>query len=562
MTLPVFRKLFVTFFAFMVAALASAPPAMALTSGDTYTVTIDKLSSSGTVTDLGLSTSGTADTDGKLSFSISGVPDNSSCNFLIIKIKDAGNTVVRKSVVPCPDSGGTLPAGVSGVTGKQTDALISAMAAAGTDDPILAVFGFALVRSTGISATDLAVMASLANQGISGTGGFVDYLTSNGVSSTQLSEYRSSIVSRLADPTSGYTKLYKDAVDAADSTTAAEKRGEAAALLLNVLVKAATTADFSQDRVLEAFNAMGSIVVPGMQTEVTAGNLTAAAAQMVNSNIGGGIQKLKAEKNIEKYSNALSTLGGSSADLTQYQSAATTLMDTMTAAFQEFEKVFTGTETESEIQSAQNTLDSTMQSAFGTFMTSVAASNSRIDTMIANIDNALGTSTGLTRSEFQFYKNDGSTVNWPVTMVIPTDWISSTLSAGGDVAYTRDTTAIPAQMTWLGTCNDPGFWDKTSCETNGFTWTAGRTDFVSDGVPAAYAAVLGLQEDVMILEFARWEDQASAGDDMSAHTTLEKQFANAVAGLASNVSGTTDGSTSITTAQKEALVTLMQSPQF
>lgn len=534
----------------------------ALTSGESYTVTVDKLDSSGVEASLGLSTTATADTDGKIVFAISGIPDNSTCNFLIMRVKDSLDAVVRKSIVPCPDSGGTLPAGISDITGNQTDALIAAMAAAGTDDPILGVFGLAIVRSSGITASELATMATLANQGISGTNGFVDYLTGNGVTSTQLATYRSSIVSRLADPDTGYSKLYKDSVDAATTTVEAEKRGEAAALLLNILVKAATTADFPQDRVLEAFNAMGAIVVPLMQTAVTDGDITAATAQMINSSIGGGIEKLKAEKTIEKYSNALSTLGASSSDLTTYTSAATTLTTSMIAAFKEFEKVFTGSETDSEIQSAESTLNSTMQSAFSTFMTSVAASDARLDTMIARIDAALGTSSGLTKSEFQFYKSDGSSVNWPITMVIPTDWVSTVLLNGGSVSYTRDTTTIPSNMTFLGSCSDTNYFDKTSCESNGGTWTAARTDFAGDGVPASYATLLGLQEDVMVLEFKRWSDQSSAGSDMSAHSTLEKNFASDMAGLASNISGTTDGSTDLTSAQKSALVTLMQSPQF
>jgi hypothetical protein len=495
-----------------------------------------------------------------VSFSVSGIPDNGTCNFLVVTITDSAGAVARRSIVPCPDSGGALPAGVSGVTASQTDALLSAFSSAGSDDPVLATFGFAIVRSSGMSSTDLATMASLANQGINNSGGFIDYLTSNGVSTAQLLTYRQSIVSRLADPDSGYSKLYKDAVDSTDSTTAAEKRGEAAALLLKVLVQAATTAGFPQDRVLEAFNAMGSIVIPLMQQAVTDGNLSAAGSQMVDSNIGGGITKLRAEKLIEKYANALTTLGGSAGDLTQYTNAATTLTNAMISSFQTFEQVFTGSETDAEIQAAQTAMDTAMQSAFSAFMTSTAATNARITTMISNIDTALGSSTGLTISDFQFYDSGGTAVNWPVTMVIPTEWVSSIVTAGGSLSYTRDTTAIPAAMTWRGSCSNSSYFDRTTCEANSGTWTAARNSF--SGTPASYAALLGLQEDVMILEFTRWSDQSSAGTDMSAHQTLEKSFADKMTALAGNLGGTTDGSTATSSTQKSALVTLMQSPQF
>jgi len=195
-------------------------------------------------------------------------------------------------------------------------------------------------------------------------------------------------------------------------------------------------------------------------------------------------------------------------------------------------------------------------------MTATAATDARLTTMIANIDSALGTSTGLTKSNFQFYQSGGTANNWSITMVIPTDWISSIVSAGGALTYTRDTTALPSAMTWLGTCSSSGYGDQASCEGAGGTWTAGRTDFVGGGTPASYAVLLGLQEDVMIREFTRWADQSSAGSDMSLHATLEKNFAAAMDTLAGNLGGTSDGSTAITAARKAALVTLLQSPQF
>ena len=537
----------------------------ALTTGETYTITVQKVNSDGSLNSASSSSSATADSNGKVAFSLSNVPDNSSCNFLVINILDESSTTVRRSIVPCPNSGEALPVGVSGLTNAQTDALIAALAAAGTDDPILAVFGFAIVRSTAASSSELALMAIFASQGISGTGGFVDYLTSNGVSSSQMTAYRSSIISHLADKDDGYSKYIKDSVDATSDSAKFNARGEAASKLLLVLVQAATAADISQDRILEAFNAMGSVVVPLMMTAVSDGDLSAPTQKMIDSSIGGGIEKLKADKEIEKYSQALTTLGATGDDVTNYQTAANTLRNTMTSIFQTFEQVFDGNETDTDIQNAQTTMDSAMNTAFSQFMDDTAASNTRLTTMIANIDSALGLSTGLTTSEFQFYKSDGTSVNWPLTMVILTDWVSSIVSSGGGVTYTRDTTALPAAITWMGSCTVNGYYDKNSCENVGSgTWTADRTNFGPGGqdIPASYATIFGIQEDIMILEFKRWNDQMSAGNNMGAHEALEKDFSDKVAGLASNISGTTDGSTAVSSIQKSAIVTLLKSPQF
>jgi len=113
------------------------------------------------------------------------------------------------------------------------------------------------------------------------------------------------------------------------------------------------------------------------------------------------------------------------------------------------------------------------------------------------------------------------------------------VAAGGSVTYTRDTTAIPAAMTWL---------------------SGGRTSF--SGMPTSYATLFKIQEDIMILEFTRFASQSSAGSDMSLQQALEKSFSTSMATLAGNIGGTTNGSTAISSTAKSALVTLMQSPQF
>ncbi len=549
---------------FAVFILVPSDAGAALTVGETYTISVQKINSNGTLASASSSTTAIADSNGKIAFSLSGVPNNGSCNFLTVTIKDSSNTTVRRSIAPCPNTGESLPMGVSGLTNTQTDALLTALASAGTDDPILVTFGFAIVRSSSITSSELSFMANFCNQGINASGGFVDSLTNNSVTSAQIVSYRSNIVTRLANTSTGYSKLIKDSVDAATDAAKLNARGEAASKLLLVLMQAATDTGFSQDRVLEAFNAMGAIVVPLMATAVGNSDISAATNQMIESSLGGGIQKLKADKEMEKYSAALTTLGASGADVTNYQTAATTLMNAMEAAFKIFEQVFSGSETNTEIATADGVLNTAMNTAFNQFMTDTAASNARITTMISNIDTALGTASNLQVSEFQFYKSDGTTVNWPLTMVIIVDWVSTNVTNGGSLTYTRDNTAMPSNIEWLGSCSDTNYSDQSSCEgaTPSETWTAARTDFVADGAPASYASIFGLQQDIEIFEFVRWAAQTSAGSDMSAHETLENSFSTNVADLSGNIGGTTDGSTAVSNTEKSAIVTLMKSPQF
>ena len=550
--------LFAVLFAmFMLVPSADA----ALTAGGTYTITVQKLNSNGSLAATSATATDIADADGKIAFTLSNVPDNTSCNFLVVTVTDSGGTTARRSIAPCPNAGESLPMGVSGLTNAQTDALIAAVAAAGTDDPILATFGFAITRSSAITADELSFMATLCNQGINGTGGFLDSL---GLTSSQLAAYRGYIVARLANTASGYSKLIKDSVDASTDAEKLNARGEAASKLLLVLVQAATDTGFSQDSVLAGFNAMGSVVKPLIDA-ASSSQLSAATKQMINSSIGGAIQKLKADKEIEKYSAALTTLGASGSDVTNYQTAANTLLTSMTAAFKVFEQVFTGSETNTTIAAAEAVLNTAMNTAFTQFMTDTAASNTRISTMILNMESALGLNpgdTGLGVSNFQFYTSSGSTVNWPLTMVILVDWVSTTVSNSGSLSYTRDTTAIPSNLQWLGSCSNPSYYSSSDCQSNGGTWTAARTNFVAQGVPASYASLFGIQQDIEIFEFTRWAAQSSAGQDMGAHETLEKAFTASVDGLAVNIGGTTDGSTAVSSTLKTAILTLLRSPQF
>ena len=567
--------------AILAALLMAGSHAYALTAGSSYTVTIGKINSNGTETILSTSSAVVADSAGKIAFSLTGVPDSTTCNFMTVVIKDSTGAVARNGIAPCATAGTTLPLGVSPVTDKQTEALKAGFLAAGTDDPILAVFGLAAVRTTGITTAELAALATIVKDAISSPGGFTDYLTTTrGVTASQLAAYRSAIVAQLNDVNSGYSKLLKDSVDATASTADAAKRGEAAGLLMEILVKAATTAGFQQDYILEAFNAMGSIAVPAI-TAATPGTLSVTTAQGVNTSIGSGIQKSKTSRVIEKYSAALTTLGATGADVTQFQTAATTLSASMQAAFSTFEQAAfqTGTENAATIIAAQATLNTAMNTAFNTFIADTATSDARILTLRTNIctavlpSNVSGCLATLPAAFFQFYDQSGTTHNWPVNMVVLTDWVTTNKTAGGSLTYTRDTTAVPGAMVWAGSCSVANFYDQASCAAATGVWTPGRTCFGTvaaageagfcQNLPVDYASLRGIEQDVNILQMTRWAAFQASGGDMGQDQTAEQAFTDklytTITGL---IGGTTNGTTAISAVQKNAIVTLMSPPQM
>lgn len=565
----------------LAAMLMVGSQAYALTAGGSYTVTTGKINSNGTETVLSTSPAVVADGTGKITFSLSGIPDNTTCNFMTIVVKDNTGAVAQSGIAPCAAAGTTMPLGVSPVTSKQTEALKAGFLAAGTDDPILAVFGLAAVRTPGITTAELTVLATIVKNAISGAGGFTDHLTTTrGVTNAQVAAYRSAIIAQLNDVASGYSKMIKDSVDATTGAEESGKRGEAAGLLMEILVKAATTAGFQQDYILEAFNAMGAIAVPAIQAAIPA-QLSANTAQGVNSSIGGGIQKARTSRAIEKYSAALTTLGATGADVTQFQTAATTLSTAMRAAFNTFEQAAfqTGAEDAAVILDAQTALNTAMNTAFSTFISGIAVSDARITTLITNIctvvqpGNVAACVASLPPAFFKFYDQSGTSHNWPVNMVVLTDWVTTNKAAGGSLTYTRDNTAIPVAMVWAGNCSVANFYDQASCQGNAGVWTPGRTCFGAvaaageagfcQNLPADYASLRSIEQDINILQMTRWAAMQAAGGPGAGEQAAEQGFTDklytTITGL---IGGTTDGVAAISAVQKKAIVTLMSPPQM
>lgn len=579
------KQLFLSKLALAVMLMAGSQ-AYALTAGSNYTVTIGKINSDGTETVLSTSSAVVADSTGKISFSLTDVPSSATCNFMTIVVKDSSGAVAQSGIAPCATAGTTLPLGVSAVTSKQTEALKAGFLAAGTDDPILAIFGLTVVRSAGITTADLVKLATIVKNAINNPGGFTDYLTTTrGVTAAQLTAYRSAIVTQLNDVNSGYSRLIKDSVDATAGVAESGKRGEASGLLMEILVKAATTAGFPQDYILEAFNAMGSIAKPAIQAAVTAGFLTANTAKGVDTSVSSGVQKAKTSRVVEKYTGALTTLGATGADVTQFQTAATTLSATMRTAFSSFEQVafLNGTENAATITTAQTALDTAMNTAFNTFITDTAVSDARITTLITNICTAVSPgniamcTAALPASSFKFFDQASNLHNWPVNMVVLTDWVTTNKVATGSLTYTRDTTAIPALMVWAGSCDVPNNFTRTDCVSATGTWTAGRNCFGGTaGVPAtapevgtcqglddSYASLRAIEQDINILQMTRYTALQASGGDMGNDQVAEKGFTDklytTITGL---INGTTNGTTAVSTVQKKAIVTLMSPPQM
>jgi hypothetical protein len=610
--------------------------AYGLTANSTYTISIQTVNSDGSLSgDLGIATEGVADANGKLTFNLSGVPDNSSCNFLVatVALKHAGEAIETKSVMPCPNENEALQLGVSDITDRQADGLIKAFEVYGSDDPVAAIFSYIILRTEGITTNEAEYFANnVLKQSIheDTTNSFYHYLTNaRNITAGTITAFTQEVVKKLANTQTGYAKIVKESVDDAtdgdiNSVAAMKKRGKAAAQLFSVLVKSARDAGFNPSYILEAFESMSSIAEPAIITGNDDGDLDTETVKAVNSSIGGGITKLVAERGLNKYLQALETLGATGADLTQYETAANALIGSMTAAFAKFDQVFTGDEDEDAINSANQAYHQTMEAAFDAFTAATAASDERITAMINNIEGALNMQgqTGLTKNDFQFKTEDGSTQNWPIMMVILTDYASNIKTNGGAFTYTRDDTPIPTSLgTSWGYCTigepntitneqcqavkdgaggglimnantntgtgggggmligEPTGGQKAICRLSAYdndqSSCAGNHDFGgligtkslkwtagrSDAtLPQPYNTLFNLQDDAMILDFTRFEviNTTSA----TVRRDGEKAHFDALESMAGSVTARVGMETNKTMKERRAIVTLMQSPDF
>jgi len=506
---------------FSIFGTAQALYGAALTTGTSYLAIVDAIGSDGQVVNVGLRGTGAADSNGKMSFAVSGLPTRSSYNFLLVTIQDSGGTTVRRSIIPAPAAGGTVDIGVSPMTKSQTDAMLSAMATAGTDDPIMVLFGFIIVRSGGFTSDDITHLANLGRLAI--RSGFNTYLAGK-ITAAQMALFRASIVASLGD----YTSNLKTSVDAADSTTSKNERAEAAAMLSQILIDAAASAGFDVGYITAAMKAASDQAEDYLLGDGSA--MDNGAVEAMDKVMMSNYMKLAAERVRKKYVAALTTLGGTQGQIDRLNTAITTLTNTLLAAFQAMEALFQDEETKptaSDVDSKFTTAQTSINNAFTQFMSDSAATNAEIDTMVTAMSTGFTIPIGTLNTMkdpnsdgnyadgmFEFREMGGTVHNWPITMVVPVTWVANTY--GNNLTYTRDTITVPTGMTWLDADDDGDIGDANYQKRH--DWDSTNNNGVAGdekGIPAGMAALFGLREDIELVMAREWAGMAAASKDMT-----------------------------------------------
>ncbi len=523
-----------------VLAFGFATPAAALTAGQEYTVVLSRVNSDGTVTSVS-STSATTDANGKLIFTLSNLPTAVDTNFVLLQVKDASGTVVRQGIAPAPAEGSTNLVGINPLSDIQARALTASMQANNSDDPLGVAFGLVFVRSPNLQASDISILAQMMGTAIMGSDGMEAFLLSNGVSAGELAIFKKKLVSNSASGSkdmSDYIAFFKNAVDSGVDDDIAKAGG----IMADIFIDAGAAAGVDPTLLLTSFNAAGN--AQGLDNLMM--SLSSGFGTSIEQAVTGFFTRVAAVKLKREYSDALAALGGSQGLIDRFNTGVQAFVTAQQQIDIQNQDFFMDPEqfTEQQRQTKQQEIDQAFGAAFDQFKSAIQVTNTERDAMRATIATALAIDVNtlpldIVGQEFDF---SGTPVNWSIPQTVAVIWVANNLIAGGDMNYTRDNTPIPNSMQG---------------------WLSQRTDFVvQEGMPPSFAALMEISEDVMIIESARWAIYQNGQPTPAQEEQARLNYLGLVQSLIRNISGTTNGSTTVNAAEREALVKLMQEPSL
>ncbi|MBT1076219.1 hypothetical protein [Geobacter grbiciae] len=591
---------------------AVAPAAFAATAplaDGTYTITVSKFNSNGTLSTV--SSNSAVATGGKLDFTLPSMPTRNDANFLFFELKGANGTVVRHGFAPAPPASATNKLGINEMSDKQAQVVKQTAALAGSDDPILMSYLLVMLRSPDINDDDISMIAQMGKAGILGSGGFEGFLTSpsgGNTTTNQLKSLKDCLIYN-SDGTQktlrSFTEGYYDAVNMMTADEQKEMQ-RAGGLMGEIFIDAATCAGIKPDLVLAAHNAAGVAVYDDeSMAALTAHNPSFASA--MESAMTTFHMRISASNLAGEYSKALTALGASGSQVTDFLNASRSLMTSFEILDAQYAGFYADPESyaaskgttvdivQTELQDAFQAAFSTFQGAIASKATDISAMKTGVLTILphgATLPGDFGTYTMFTAQDQPtceaaggVWGMTGCVANWPIPQTVMVTWLAGILGNGGDFAYTRDSTPLPsfAEGFWGGECTMAA--DQSTCTMNGGMWTQSNTCVVMmqkgmcEGIGGAWSArhtfssgnnafngFQGIQEDIAILEMKRQADRetmpAAGESEQLYEMRAKKNFVDGLATLADKITGRTNATTPISTELKQAIITLMRQPNM
>ena len=553
--------------AMLVAALLGN--AYALTANTNYTITSSKFNSDGTLTTIE-TVPATTDANGKLTFSLNTLPTSADANFIAFTIKDANGTVVRQGIVPAPPAGDSNQIGINDLATTQAATFIKAAQLAGTDDPILAAYLLVILRSPNLSDADVLKLGALGKAAISGNGGFEGYMLAN-VSQAKLDALKKCLIYN-PDSTKktlrDFARGFFTAVESGDASTEKSETQKAGGLMADIFMDAAACANIELGYITNAHEAAGNGAdSSGLLNGPDA--ISPNAMSSIDQSMSAFHRKIGMVKMVTEYTNALNTLKATGAQVDTFIAAATAMstataaIDTQYGDYFRDPATYLAAHNGATALSVRNAIDALYQNAWSAFQTDIAVSDADITALKTSVIAAFP-GMSLPPDFGKNYNGNQTPTNWPVPQVVMVNWLVNLIQSGGSISYTRDTTPIPAMMQqWMGVCSNAQYWDQQSCTSNGGTWTSQRQTFTTPS--AAFNAYLGIQQDVQIADMTRnsiWSNPNGTPRQPSQAERMQAQadFITLLGTIKGKIAATKNGGTSVSDAEKSAIIKLMLQP--
>jgi hypothetical protein len=494
--------------------------------GLAYTVDLSMVNSSGSLVPVA-STTVVAGSDGRLGFSFSGVPTLDEGNFLVVRVSREGRTL-RQGLAATAPLGIAGSCGLNSLSDAQAGALLGSFARRGPN-PCVAAFLFAIFRTADFTDAEANAITLICEDAIVGPGGFEDSL---GLTPTQLQTFRRALVYNANGEHLGKCfERFKSSVDAQDAATASAELARIGVTLAELFAAAAAAAGTTPSVVQGALDAAGGRA----ESNPNFVDLSPAREASIGQAMSAFYQTLGALAVKQAYRDAFSALGASTGMVLRFDAA----VERMSATLLQIQATYgsymeSGTPMPDAVMAAMNAAYS---QAFDTFESDIAATLSEIAALQLKLSTVFGVSIpSLPPMTYTDY--GGTTHYWPIPKVVLYSFVADLFAGGGSFAYTRQTTPVPANMTWLGGV---------------------RTDF--SGMPSGLAALEGMAQDIEIAGFRRYGIYGGGtppthDQEKAAREALEGELAAILASM----TGSRSGSLPLTAAEKGALLRLAQRP--
>jgi hypothetical protein len=395
--------------------------------------------------------SAATDSNGKLYFQFSNVPDITTTPFLMVEIMDTvggQQEVVRQTLVPAPTVGQQMGMGVSELSSRQTQIALQAMQA-GHNQALDAMFPLLMIPTGAMDAADAPHFGQAASDAATT---FHDYLRQNGVTATQMTNFQNGLLNAMRE----FATANQDALDQTNPGTIAGLYGQAGAWFMEALIQAGATAGINPGLMSAAFDQAGQSI----DNSAALDTLPVGEIDAMQATFRVDAQQRRLLAQMRGFASAMPLVVANTDQTLTFTTAMNTLQSAMALARQNFyQQAFADSENlpdSNTIDQALSTMATAMENAFNAFDQATTATNVQINSMLgimANNMNGHGGMMGggmmsgafLGRTGFGMMQTtlDGTSQNWSTMMV----GASNLVSTVPGMTYTPVTDDLTAQLT-------------------------------------------------------------------------------------------------------------------